>query len=53
MTDNLLSYMTMREWFVWETPKHILDAHDNNKAYERDALKKIFGDLITDTLEDA
>jgi len=53
VTDNLLSYMTMREWFVWETPKHILDAHDNNKAYERDALKKIFGDLITDTLEDA
>ncbi len=52
MTDNLLSYMTMRQWFTWETPKHLLEAHDHKREYERNALKKIFGDLITDTLED-
>ena len=52
MTDNLLSYMTMRSWFMWETPKHLLDAHEHKQEYERNALKKIFGDLITDTLED-
>jgi hypothetical protein len=49
ITDNLVSYMTMRDWFVWETPKHLLEAHENKEAYEKEALKKIFGDLITDT----
>ncbi len=51
LTDNLVSYMTMRDWFVWESPKHLLAAHEHNAEYERKALKKIFGDLITDTLE--
>ena len=51
VTDNLLSYMTMREWFVWDSPKHLLDAHDHKREYEHNALKKIFGDLIVDTLE--
>lgn len=53
VTDNLIGYMTMRDWFVWEPPKHLLDAHDHKAEYERDALKRIFGDLITDTLEGA
>jgi hypothetical protein len=53
LTDNLISYMTMRDWFVWETPKHLLEAHENKVTYERNALKRIFGDLITDTLEDS
>jgi hypothetical protein len=52
VTDNLLSYMTMREWFVWEEPKHLLSAHDVKGEYERKALKKIFGDLIADAWED-
>ncbi len=53
VTDSLLSYMTMRDWFVWEEPKHLLAAHEQKKEYERNALKKIFGDLITDSLEDS
>ncbi len=51
LTDNLISYMTMKDWFVWEEPKHLLEAHKNKEEYERKALKKIFGDLITDTWE--
>lgn len=52
VTDNLLSYMTMRDWFVWEEPKHLLSAHENKGEYEKKALKKIFGDLIADAWED-
>ena len=52
LTDNLISYMTMKDWFVWEEPKHLLEAHENKEEYERKALKKIFGDLITDAWED-
>jgi hypothetical protein len=52
LTDNLISYMTMRDWFVWESPKHLLDAHEHKEDYEKNALKKIFGDLITDTWKD-
>jgi len=48
VTDNLISYMTMRDWFVWESPKHLLEAHEHKEDYEKNALKKIFGDLITD-----
>ena len=44
--------MTMREWFVWEEPKHLLAAHEVKDKYEKDALKKIFGDLIADAWED-
>lgn len=50
LTDNLIGYMSMRDWFVWETPKHLLEAHENKEEYERNALKRIFGDLITDTM---
>jgi hypothetical protein len=52
VTDSLLSYMTMRDWFVWEEPKHLLRAHEEKKVYEKKALKKIFGDLISDAWED-
>ena len=52
LTDNFISYMTMKDWFVWEEPKHLLEAHENKEEYERKALKKIFGDLITDAWED-
>ncbi len=52
VTDNLISYMTMRDWFVWEEPKHLLAAHEHKEKYEKNALKRIFGDLITDTWED-
>jgi hypothetical protein len=52
LTDNLVSYMTMRDWFVWESPNHLLEAHEHKAEYEKNALKKIFGDLITDTWED-
>jgi len=52
LTNQLLSYMTMKEWYVWENPKHLLMAHDNKEVYEKKALKKIFGDLIADSLED-
>jgi len=49
LTDNLVSYMTMRDWFVWEEPKHLLKAHEEKEVYEKKALKKIFGDLIGDS----
>lgn len=52
LTDNLLSYMTMRDWFVWEEPRHLLKAHEEKEEYEKKALKKIFGDLIADAWED-
>ncbi|MHB8164336.1 MAG: hypothetical protein ACYDDV_08300 [Methanoregula sp.] len=53
LTNHLLSYMTMKDWYVWEEPKHLLMAHDNKEEYEKKALKKIFGDLISDSLEDS
>jgi hypothetical protein len=52
VTDNLISYMTMRDWFVWDEPKHLLAAHEKKAEFEKNALKRIFGDLITDTWED-
>ncbi len=52
LTDNLISYMTMRDWFVWEEPKQLLKAKEEEKEFEKSALRKIFGDLITDTLEE-
>jgi hypothetical protein len=51
VTDSLVSYMTMRDWFVWEEPKHLLKAHEEKAEYEKNALKKIFGDLISDAWE--
>ena len=52
LTNNLVGYMSMRDWFVWETPKHLLEAHENKEQYEKKALKKIFGDLISDAWEE-
>ncbi len=52
LTNHLLSYMTMKDWYVWEEPKHLLMAHDNKEEYEKKALKKIFGDLISDSWGD-
>ena len=49
LTNHLLAYMTMKDWFVWETPAHLLEAHQKKKEYEDEALKKIFGDLIADS----
>lgn len=48
MTNALLTYMSMKDWFIWEKPQHLLDAEQNVAAYEKAALKKIFGDLIED-----
>jgi hypothetical protein len=53
LSNHLLSYMTMKDWYVWEPPHHLLDANGKKEAYEKDALKKIFGDLITDTWGDS
>ena len=52
LTNNLIGYMTMRDWFVWDSPKHLLEAHEKKEAYEKTALKKIFGDLISDAWGD-
>ena len=52
LSNNLIGYMTMRDWFVWDTPKHLLEAHEKRDGYEKTALKKIFGDLISDAWED-
>ena len=53
VTDNLLSYMTMRDWFVWDTPQNLIAANENRDEYEKSALKKIFGDLISDAWGDS
>jgi hypothetical protein len=53
MTNQLIGYMTMKDWFVWDTPKHLLEAHENKAVWEKKALKKIFGDLISDAWEDS
>jgi len=46
LTDNLLSYMTMSDWFVWEPFKHMQDSLQKKNEYEQKALQRIFGDLI-------
>jgi hypothetical protein len=46
MTNHFISYMSMKDWFVWESPKHLREAREKKEEYEFDALKKIFGDLI-------
>jgi hypothetical protein len=46
MTSHFLSYMSMKDWFVWESPQHLLEARTRRTEYEEGALKKIFGDLI-------
>jgi len=52
LTNHVLSYMTMEDWHIWESPKHVLDAHQKKIEYEREALKRIFGDLVFDMLEE-
>jgi hypothetical protein len=46
LSNHLISYMTMKDWFVWEEPKHLLAAQKAKGDYEKAALKKIFGDLL-------
>lgn len=48
MTDHFISYMSMKDWFVWESPRHLLEAQERKTEYENAALKRIFGDLIGD-----
>jgi hypothetical protein len=48
LTNALLAYMTMKDWFIWEKPQHLLDAEQQAVTYEKAALRKIFGDLIED-----
>jgi hypothetical protein len=53
MTNHFISYMSMKDWFVWEPPKHLLEAQARKAEYETKALKKIFGDLFEETLADS
>ena len=48
LTNALLGFMSMKDWFIWEKPKHLLAAQEQMATYEQAALKKIFGDLIED-----
>jgi len=52
MTTHFISYMSMKDWFVWESPKHLLEAQEKKTNYEKAAITKIFGDLIGDSLDD-
>jgi hypothetical protein len=38
----------MKDWFVWESPRHLMEAQERKAEYENGALKRIFGDLIGD-----
>jgi hypothetical protein len=48
LTNDLLGFMTMKDWFVWDTPKHQRAALEKVDVYEHAALKEIFGDLIAE-----
>jgi hypothetical protein len=48
MTNHFISYMSMKDWFVWESPRHLLEAQARKAEYENGALVRIFGDLIGD-----
>jgi hypothetical protein len=48
MTNHFISYMSMNDWYVWESPQHLLEAQKQKSEYEHAALKRIFGDLIGD-----
>jgi hypothetical protein len=52
LSNHLISYMTMKDWFVWEEPKYLLRAQGVKGEYEKQALKKIFGDLLGDSWGD-
>jgi len=52
LSNHLLSFMTMKDWFIWEEPKHLLQAHQRKGEYEKLALKKIFGDLLGESWGD-
>jgi hypothetical protein len=49
MTNHFISYMSMKDWFVWESPGHLREAQGRKAEYEKEALKKIFGDLIEES----
>jgi len=53
MTNHFISYMSMKDWFVWESPKHLQEAQEKKAEYEFKALKKIFGDLIEESSADS
>jgi hypothetical protein len=46
LTNDLLGFMTMKDWFVWDTPKNQQAALGKIDIYEHAALKHIFGDLV-------
>jgi hypothetical protein len=46
LSNHLLSFMTMKDWYIWDEPKHLLLANQAKGEYEKKALKKIFGDLL-------
>jgi hypothetical protein len=48
LTNDLLGFMTMKDWFVWDTPRHQRAALEKIDSYEHAALKDIFGDLIAE-----
>jgi hypothetical protein len=49
MTNHFISYMSMKDWFVWESPQHLQEAQARKGEYENNALKKIFGDLFEES----
>lgn len=51
LTNSLLGYMSMEDWFIWEKPQHLLAAEEKMAGHEQAALKRLFGDLIEDTGE--
>ena len=38
----------MKDWYVWEEPKHLHSAHENKEEYEKKTLKIIFCDILAD-----
>ncbi|HWS22399.1 MAG TPA: hypothetical protein VN227_07160 [Methanoregula sp.] len=49
MTNHFISYMSMKDWFVWESPQHLQEAQARKGEYENKALQKIFGDLFEES----
>lgn len=52
LTNHIISYMSMKDWYTWGPPKHLLEAGEKKEEYEKAALKKIFGDLVEESWDE-
>jgi hypothetical protein len=44
MTDHFLNLMQVPDWYVWESPEHLVSAEERTEEIEREVLSVVFGD---------